>query len=110
MGKLRDDLEDIAEVLEREVNRAFVATDISPAAIPRMVWVDRWDNNHFVRFVLPDEAEIEVIETMDNLRRKLVRKFKRKFLGVCYVDDGEWNWERAATRTTVLREKHGGEL
>ena len=110
MGQLRDDLEEIAEVLEREVNRTFIATDTSPAAIPRMVWVDRWDNNHFVRFVLPDMADIEVVETMDKLRRKLSRKFRRKFLGVCYVDDGEWDWERAATRTAVLRQKHGGEL
>ena len=110
MGQLRDDLEEIAEVLEREVNRTFIATDTSPAAIPRMVWVDRWDNNHFVRFVLPDMADIEVVETMDKLRRKLSRKFRRKFLGVCYVDDGEWDWERAATRTAVLKQKHGGEL
>lgn len=110
MGQLRDDLEDIAEVLEREVNRAFIATDIPPAAIPRMVWVDRWDSNHFVRFVLPDTADIEVVETMNKLRRKLSRKFRRNFLGICYVDDGDWDWERAATRTVVLREKHGGEL
>ena len=110
MGQLRDDLEEIAEVLEREVNRTFIATDTSPAAIPRMVRVDRWDNNHFVRFVLPDRADIDVVETMDKLRRKLVRKFRRKFLGICYVDDGEWDWERAATRTAVLKQKHGGEL
>lgn len=110
MEPLQDDLEEIAEVLEREVNRTFIATDISPSAIPRMVWVDRWDNNHFIRFVLPNEGDIEVIETMNRLRRKLSRKFRRKFLGICYVDDGEWDWKRAATRTVALRQTHGGEL
>lgn len=105
-----DDLNRIAEELERMFNRVMIEQEIPHADIPRMIWCDVWDGNHFVRCVLSGEGSIEVLEIFNLLRRKLCRRFKRKFLGVCYVDDQKWNWERAAEQTARLQEVHGGEV
>ena len=105
-----DDLGTIADTLEREANRAFLAGDYKPSEIPTMVWCDRWDRNHFIRFVMPEKGDVAVVHLMDRLRRRMAKKFKRHFTGVCYSHDPEWNWELAASQTAKLQELHGGVL